>query len=444
MESSAVMEELASVAASQASPSSAGAPTACGRTRNADGILGVSERQLAAEPDAFALDDGSPAGGAVSAAGVDSATAALSAVATHAADEDEDWYQLDESSANDRLDQLERAARGEASSGSQGGTKKFGLWASASRLRKKASSIGERAKKAIVEESRQLAEDARDLADGVREGIHLTAQDIVELKEKLSRDRKAARQRGGYGIAIAPGGLHEKECSAANNASVSGGECHSRPPNAGASQSQAPPASTPMANGSGDVAVSSTTEVPLEKDTLSSVGTKGEEGSRGTPRGDENVDDEGRSGGGRLQAFRQSLAITKEVSKDMWRDLYEVNQEVMNEMRCAWRDMGGASGLAPTASSCNSGAADGAVAPAQVEGGAPAASIASIASSWRGWRSKASPLPPDRRDAGAAHPAVSSDADGAQGDVVDSIFEIGSDLDGEDDAGFNAVDGAGE
>jgi len=70
------------------------------------------------------------------------------------------------------------------------------LWSS---WGKKASKLGSKAKKAIVDEAMQVAEDVKDLSGGVREGVQLTAQDTKWISEKLKLEAKDRGWLGGFG-----------------------------------------------------------------------------------------------------------------------------------------------------------------------------------------------------------------------------------------------------
>lgn len=183
-----------------------------------------------------------------------------------------DWYTLDDADANERVEhtqQSDEAAKASAEVAQELEPLKSApalpgrlgpLWSS---LGRKGLNLLDEAKKVIVEEARLVAEETREFADGVREGVHLTAQDTKALGEKLAQNARAAQGwRGMLGARMR--GLRPQASTEAESSAAASGE------------SSAP--ST-------------------------------------------------------LDVLRQGLAVTAEVSQNILRDLREVNQEVVNEVR---------------------------------------------------------------------------------------------------------------
>ena len=60
---------------------------------------------------------------------------------------------------------------------------------------------------------------------------------------------------------------------------------------------------------------------------------------KGYPPETKEADGTGESPASGLQAVRQNIAMTADVSKDMWRDVKELKQEVMSEVRHSVHDL---------------------------------------------------------------------------------------------------------
>mmetsp|Transcript_106748 Transcript_106748/g.300045 ORF Transcript_106748/g.300045 Transcript_106748/m.300045 type:complete len:554 (-) Transcript_106748:200-1861(-) len=154
---------------------------------------------------------------------------------------------------------------------------KFPSWASS--LKKKTKLLGMAARKVLAEEVQVVVDEARDLAEGVREGISLTAQDAKALREKVARDANNANS------------AKPKDCAA------------------DASCPRVP--SDPL----------------LAAVTFDAIGDSGSKEATGCGRH------------GTFEAIRQGFVVTAGVSRDMWKDLKEVNQDVVTDLRQNFGDV---------------------------------------------------------------------------------------------------------
>jgi len=218
----------------------------------------------------------------------------------------DDWYLLN---AEDASELEQRIAAGEGqkdtakdTTGSKSSKKgASALWSSAKKF-------GTKARKAIVEEAKLVAEDARDLAEGVREGVQLTAQDAKVLQEKMKHE---AKNRGWHGVL---GGASSSS---------------SKPEGARLEDTQR---IDPEVQDDLLAAISAPAPVPEETAPVvaPSSAAPAEPGS-GQAAAEEKLDP--------FKAIRQGLAATAEVSREMWRDIREVNQDVVSEVKLSVADM---------------------------------------------------------------------------------------------------------
>ena len=242
-----------------------------------------------------------PAGASVGSAG-SAASGSTPAKAAAPAGASDDWYLLNPEDASELEQRAAATAGPAAASAKDGGSGKKGasaLWSSALKF-------GSKAKKAIVQEAKLVADDARDLAVGVREGVNLTAQDAKVLQEKLKEEAK----KKGLVFSGATGS-RSKPAAQADAAKVDDAKAEV----------------DDMAQDDLLAAICSTDDLP---DTSAGPAKADAEGSSAPAEN---------KGPGGWQAIRQGLASTAEVSKEMWRDIRDVNQDVMGDMKTSVADI---------------------------------------------------------------------------------------------------------
>eukprot|EP00933_Yihiella_yeosuensis_P062115 TRINITY_DN65050_c0_g1_i1.p1 TRINITY_DN65050_c0_g1~~TRINITY_DN65050_c0_g1_i1.p1 ORF type:complete len:505 (+),score=140.44 TRINITY_DN65050_c0_g1_i1:57-1571(+) len=194
----------------------------------------------------------------------------------------EEWYGMDDTDANEQVQQKAAASSDEnktdpaLASKAKGAKAALGGWAS--NLRQKASVFGSKAAKALAEEAKLVKEDVRDIAGGVREGMQLTKQDL-EAQSKVWKGVLGGRFRTG-------------------DPSCTSGEKLEKPEEA----------SAPSDNPGQDKDASEVATAPASSSSA-------------------------------FQSFKQNLAVTAEASKEMWKDIGELKQEVLLEVRATVTDI---------------------------------------------------------------------------------------------------------
>mmetsp|Transcript_61436 Transcript_61436/g.129625 ORF Transcript_61436/g.129625 Transcript_61436/m.129625 type:complete len:384 (+) Transcript_61436:1651-2802(+) len=186
---------------------------------------------------------------------------------------------------------------------------------------KQASKLGSKAKKAIIEEAKNVVADVKDLSEGVKEGYQITAQDAKKMTEKAGSASQKWKtewtQEANIGSWFSGLGSSKDKKEKDVRPTTSTPEAAQPPSSSASSNAAAPPPAAPSTSSSSASAAKAEGDGAKAADAAASA----------------YAHRHGLSKKEAWEAIRQGLSATRDVSRELWNDVRTANKDAVQDLR---------------------------------------------------------------------------------------------------------------